>query len=286
MSEFGKHLLDDDYVEDISIIMAVYNHADTIAEAIESVLNQKTQYRYVLYCLDDASTDHSADILQHYSEKYPDKIKIFTSPQNLGTGKKSFLYHNPPVNGKYWALLAGDDYWTDNHKLDEQLTFLEDNSCYVGCGSHTYVKDEINGADSTIKPSKSSFNLIDFHVHSNLYTHPSSIIWRNIYRDEVTFLPPLFRKKTAVGDVMLMNAMLASGSKMKILVKVMSCYRVTGEGVWSRLSKEEQDHLNNNLMGNIMQMLPIKWRLIIFFQKQRQQSMLLQTMIPGPKNER
>ena len=40
--------------EDISIIMAIYNHENTLAEAIESALMQVMPYKSVIYCLNDA----------------------------------------------------------------------------------------------------------------------------------------------------------------------------------------------------------------------------------------
>ncbi|MGB5157413.1 MAG: hypothetical protein WBN77_08240 [Desulfobacterales bacterium] len=39
--------------EDISIVMAVYNHENTVAEALESALMQEMPYRSVIYCLND-----------------------------------------------------------------------------------------------------------------------------------------------------------------------------------------------------------------------------------------
>ena len=275
-------------VEDISIVMCVYNHEDTVSEALESVLNQETNYRYVIYCLNDASTDNSCAVIQAYADKYPEKVKLFTTADNQGTGKKSILFHNPPVNGKYWALLAGDDYWTDNNKLNEQISFLEAEDDFVGCSSYTIMKNEINGEESFFKPRVDSFNLLDLHLNEGSpshYVHPSSIVWKNIYRDKKSFLPHRFRLDIATGDVMLKNAMLVCGKKMKIIPKVMSCYRYTGKGVWSSLTKEEQSHFNASLLSNIVKILPFKWKLILLLQKSRLNVKGLKAIIPGPINE-
>jgi len=147
-------------IEDISIVMAVYNHEATVAEALESALMQEMPYKSMIYCLDDASTDRSGEILSDYAKKYPDRIKVYTSPQNLGSGKKSFLFHQPPVKGKYWCLLAGDDFWTRPDKLAKQITFLNTHPGFVGCSCNTIMKNENTGEESIIEPSRNTFNLI------------------------------------------------------------------------------------------------------------------------------
>ena len=186
--------------EDISIIMAVYNHEATLGHAIESALMQEMPFKSVIYCLDDASTDKSAEILRDYAERYPDKIKVFTSSRNQGSGKKSFYHNRPPVKGKYWCLLAGDDYWITSDKLVKQISFLEKNPAYSGCSCNTLMKNEKSGEDTLIKPSLDSWNLLDLILHSNkynFYVHTASIIWRNIYLSQGFFLPPSFKKKYA-----------------------------------------------------------------------------------------
>jgi hypothetical protein len=100
----------------------------------------------------------------------------------------------------------------------------------------------------------------------------------------VSFLPPAFRKTKASGDVMLKSAMLACGKKMHVIPTVMSCYRVTGKGVWSRLSSEQQVKLNKNILKDTKSILPWKWRLIILMQKLRTRIKIVQKIIPGPIN--
>ncbi len=48
---------DDAQVPIVSVLMMTYNHALFIGEAIESVLNQQTQYPFELIICDDASID-------------------------------------------------------------------------------------------------------------------------------------------------------------------------------------------------------------------------------------
>jgi glycosyltransferase involved in cell wall biosynthesis len=277
-----------DTAEDISIVMAVYNHEATVAQALESALAQVMPYKSMIYCINDASTDSSAEILEKYASKYPDKIRVFTSPSNLGSGKKAFLFHKPPVKGKYWCLLAGDDFWTDESKLFKQITFLNENKDFVGCGCDTVVKDEVRGVESFIRPCKNIFNIFDLillkHKYA-FYVHTTSLVWRNINKNKDTFLPPAFKKDFAKGDVILAHMMLGGGGKLYNIPEVMSCYRITGLGVWSSLSSGQQEEMNNKLECNLKRATPMMIKVFIHFQFLRDKYKLFQRLIPGAINE-
>tara|TARA_B110000971_G_scaffold130497_1_gene133428 strand:+ start:375 stop:1181 length:807 start_codon:yes stop_codon:yes gene_type:complete len=268
--------------------MAVYNHETTVAEALDSALMQKMPYRSVIYCLNDASTDRSGEILGEYAKRYPGRVKVYTSPTNFGSGKQSFLYHRPPANGRYWCLLAGDDFWTSPDKLAKQITFLDANPEFTGASCDTLVKNEVTGEESFIKPCRNEFNLLDLillkHKYA-FYVHTTSIIWRNIYIHKGFFLPPAFKKKYARGDVMLMHMMLGKGGKVKNIPEVMSCYRMTGRGVWTSKSEEEQKKLNDGLVRNSNQSVSIRIRIYLFLQPYRSKYKVFNAFIPGPINE-
>lgn len=62
-----------------------------------------------------------------YLEKYPDKIRVITSKENVGM-RRNGLRSYESARGKYIAFCEGDDYWHDPTKLQRQLDFLEQNS--------------------------------------------------------------------------------------------------------------------------------------------------------------
>src|SRR5687767_7269280 len=76
------------YTNEIDFIVAIemitYNHEKYIAQAIESVLIQKTNFNYKLIICEDCSTDNTAKICAEYKEKYPDKIDLYLNEKNLG----------------------------------------------------------------------------------------------------------------------------------------------------------------------------------------------------------
>ncbi len=119
----------------VSVIMMCYNHESYIRKAIESVLSQKTNFRYEVIIHDDASTDHSAEIIKEYQRKYPEKIIAIIQKENLYSRRISArkVYIDPIIKGKYIATCECDDYWIDENKLQKQVDFLEDHAEYAGC---------------------------------------------------------------------------------------------------------------------------------------------------------
>src|SRR5207253_8901086 len=59
----------------ISIMLITYNHEKYIAQALESVLMQETEYDYEINVIEDCSTDKTQEIVTQYVRKYPNIVK-------------------------------------------------------------------------------------------------------------------------------------------------------------------------------------------------------------------
>jgi len=106
----------------VSVIMLVYNHEAYIAQAIEGVLMQKTNFKYELIIGEDCSTDNSKEIIREYHKKYPDIIYPVYWKKNVGANKNANTIR-ARARGKYIATCEGDDYWCDEDKLQNQIDF-------------------------------------------------------------------------------------------------------------------------------------------------------------------
>ena len=130
----------------VSICCITYNHSDYIKDAIEGFLMQKTTFPFEVIIHDDASTDGTTEIIRDYVSKYPDLINAIFQTENQYSKKRGitvrFVY--PVTRGKYIALCEGDDYWTDQYKLQKQVDFLEANQEYglVITKAKTYIQKE------------------------------------------------------------------------------------------------------------------------------------------------
>jgi len=116
----------------VSICTQAFNQEKYIRDCLEGFIMQKTSFNYEILIHDDASTDHTADIIKEYIDKHPRNIKaVFQSKNQMSLGVNSLtdiLF--PMTYGKYIALCEGDDYWIDPYKLQKQFDFLENNPDY------------------------------------------------------------------------------------------------------------------------------------------------------------
>ena len=109
----------------IAVCIATYNHEAFIAQAVESVLAQVCDEPLRIYIGDDASTDGTAAICERYAQQDACIVYI-RRKKNLGlTSNTLDLYRRILADGcEYIAMLDGDDYWMDPHKLQLQLYYL------------------------------------------------------------------------------------------------------------------------------------------------------------------
>lgn len=119
----------------VSVIIPMYNGANTIRRAIESVLDQ-TYKNIEIIVVDDSSTDASAQIVGEYIS---DRVKLIVLPQNSGANAARNIGIRE-ANGDYIAFQDSDDEWFPT-KLEAQMDYvLENNLQAVFCPY--YLVDE------------------------------------------------------------------------------------------------------------------------------------------------
>lgn len=123
----------------VSIYCMAYNHEKYIRQTLEGFVNQKTNFKFEVIIHDDASKDHTAEIIKEYERRYPNIIYPIFQKENQYSQKKPIIstFICPKIRGKYIAVCEGDDYWCDMNKLQKQVDFLENNPQYVACVHNT-----------------------------------------------------------------------------------------------------------------------------------------------------
>ncbi len=125
----------------LSVLMITYNHERYIAQAIESVLMQRTSFPIELVIGEDCSTDGTREIVRRYAAQRPDIIRALLHPRNIGMGPNSDAACDA-CHGELIAPLEGDDFWTDAHKLQRQADWLDAHPKSPACFHNATIIEE------------------------------------------------------------------------------------------------------------------------------------------------
>ena len=236
----------------VSVCMITYNHESYIAQAIEGVLMQKTNFPIELIIGEDCSTDCTRNAVVDYAEKYPEIIKLQLPNKNKGM-IRNFVETMQVAEGKYIALCEGDDYWTDPYKLQKQVDFLEANEEYSICFHPVKIwkENEKELVDDFITREVPETTTILDLAEGN-YMHTPSVVFRNNQDvfDEFQKLENL-----PVGDYVL-HMLNAKYGKIKKLPEIMGVYRLHDGG--------RVEHKDNGKYFSCLVRLTSKYFTIIF----------------------
>ena len=160
----------------ISVIMGVYNCADTLSEAMNSLLAQTYQDFEVIMC-DDGSKDGTRDIAQRYCDQYPGRFTLLINERNLGLNKTlNKCLH--AAKGEYIARMDGDDISLPT-RFEKEVAFLDANPEFAIVSTPMIFFDENGdwGKGTAIEyPQKSDFNL-----HSPFFCHATCMVRKEAY---------------------------------------------------------------------------------------------------------
>lgn len=159
----------------VSILMAVYNGAAFIGQAIASVLHQSFE-NFQFLIIDDASTDTTSDIIQRYADQ-DKRIDLYTNNKNLGL-TCSLNYGLKYCRGAYIARIDSDDIWHQD-KLLYQMEYLKRHPDCALLGT-AYFEIDKKGRffrEATVPLIKSDESIRRNIIKFNPFFH-SSVIFR------------------------------------------------------------------------------------------------------------
>lgn len=219
----------------VSVAMITYNHEPFIAQAIESVLMQETDFAVELVIGEDCSTDGTRAIARDYGDRYQDRIRLLLPKRNLGI-IPNFVATLNACWGQYIALCEGDDYWIDPHKLQKQVDFLEAHPECSMCFHRQLARFE-DGSNhphvSSVPHTGSIFSLEDLIVESFIPT--LTVMYR---RGVVQDLPDWYF--TVFPSDRPLHILHAQHGMIGFIDEIMAVYRVHEGGVWSMRSCAER----------------------------------------------
>jgi len=220
-----------------SIIMPVYNTANTVINAIQSVRNQ-TDPDFELLIMIDGSPDDSAEIITDYHKKTPDnRIRIFNNPENKGVS----AVRNQGLNaarGDWITFIDSDDEYEP--QFLERMHRATDNADVIVC-AHTMLDTagkqakRLKGEPGIHTGEQAAYELLQ----DQLSPYPWDKLIRASLLEGVRFPIDIHR---AEDECLLLSCFLKAHA---VTVLDDSLYRYTvapGSLTWSRITPVEETH--------------------------------------------
>lgn len=211
----------------VSIIILAYNHEKFISQAIESVLNQKTNFKYEIVIGEDCSQDGTRSIVRKYYNQNKSIIVPLFYRQNQG-GTVNLYRTIKKARGKYLAFCEGDDFWCDEERLQRDVDFLERHDEYIGVSSLCRTVDEegeeiegINQEKLYCLPKSKIYSMKDF-INWKMPGHASCITVRNYFANMDCKI--IYQASQLVAD-RTMAMLYASSGYIYRTANIVSCYR-------------------------------------------------------------
>ena len=119
-----------------SVIIPVLNREKTVADAIESVMEQETSFDFNLILVDNHSTDRTTSIVRELARKYNNLIHVIPDRHDLGIGGCWNVGIHHQECGKFSVQLDSDDLYSAPDTLQQIVSAFYDQQCAMVIGAY------------------------------------------------------------------------------------------------------------------------------------------------------
>lgn len=251
----------------VTVMVTFYNQKKYIFDSLNSIFNQKTNFKYEVICGDDGSTDGTYEELLTWQKKYPQICTVLQMPRDqqkkyepivrVSNNRHNMLKH---AKGKYVAFIDGDDYITDSNKLQKQVDLLEKYPTCVACGHPVTMLWDDNPdkneelchiCDYTVKINKSVY-------WSHIWLHADSFLFRNIYKGKEQNI-----NKDFFDDNLIACYFIKYGDVI-YMPESMVVYRQISQSSWNMRDELQKSLVNIGVYYESKRILPkMKWQCFV-----------------------
>lgn len=121
---------------EMSVIIPVKNRVKTIQNAVDSALQQKTDFPFNIIIVDNHSTDGTTDIIRQIAQNNKSIIHIIPGRNDLGIGGCWNEAIHSVHCGKYSVQLDSDDLYRDESTLQKIVGVFRKEKCAMVIGSY------------------------------------------------------------------------------------------------------------------------------------------------------
>jgi len=128
-----------DFEFEASVVIPVWNRAKTINDAIKSVLNQETSFKFNLIIVDNHSTDGTTEMINTFAANDNRIVHLIPGRKDLGIGGCWNEAINNPKCGKFAIQLDSDDIYIDTTVIQQVVDSFYQQNCAMVVGSYQMV---------------------------------------------------------------------------------------------------------------------------------------------------
>jgi glycosyltransferase involved in cell wall biosynthesis len=213
------------------VVLLTYNHEKWIAQAIESVLTQKADFRFDIEVIEDCSTDRTREIVVGYGKRHPERIKLTLAERNRNSNV-DWVRALREAPAPYVVTLDGDDYWTSPRKLGKQVAFMQAHpDCSLSYHNARCVFDDGRKPWNHNPPDEKRVSTFDDMLASNFVTTVGAMV----AKARIDPIPD-WLETVKWGDWGL-YLYAASKGTVRYIDEVLAVYRIHRGGAWWGLSE-------------------------------------------------
>ena len=220
----------------LTVVVPGYNHSKYIETCIDSILRQKTLFNFDIIVSDDCSSDDTYTIIQKYKDV--PNVTIQKTERNEGPTSVRIANLLRPIKSEYITILDGDDFYTDDYKLQKQIDFLTNNTEYV-IHSTGYYQWELNDNSQKYLELFYRSNRQEFTLADNLDVNYGSFgyMFRNKFIRDKEFPKWYFHEDIFDPYWAFINVLLQYG-KGRSDIWMGGVYRITPGGTFGERPEE------------------------------------------------
>lgn len=213
----------------VSIVIATYNHAHFVVEAVESALGQTYPHIEVIV-VDDGSTDNTRQVLSEYGDRIHYIYQVNKGPSAARNAGIQY------ARGDFFVFLDSDDR-LPARKLEVQMPLFDDEACGVVYSAWTNIEEKTGEILDIVRPL-SQDNILTGLLLRKIYFPPGVAIVRKQCLDTIG----LFDVGLAgAADIELWMRIAATGYKFHYVNEPLFDYRIVRGSMSRNIQKQCKD---------------------------------------------
>lgn len=225
----------------LTVLTMTYNHEKFIADCMDSVLAQKTDFPVRHIVLDHCSTDATPQIIADYAARHKNISPVLLDHHVANESVRGLFMR---CRSTYAAICDGDDYFTDPLKLQKQVDYLEKNpDCALSAHPVLVVFENREQKEFIFPPMKrlpkgpnAKYDI--FHLLRGNSIQTNSVVYRWRF---VGGLPKWFQANICPGD-WYWHLLHAETGMIGYMPEVMSVYRRHKQAIYYTKYTSDEAH--------------------------------------------